>query len=255
MRTALQILLHGAAILFLTLLSQLGGLAWVLALPFRRRRVVFFAGFAAIYAALSVTAAWVAPTFGRVPMACGAEGPLRIASPVYCLLNRHYGTPELAAVLNDLSRDMTRRHPDATVQLLDANFPFFDGFPLLPHLSHADGRKADVALFYLDPDGAPGPALRSPLGYFAFEDGPTDCPPRRLTLRWDLAWLQPLWRDLSLDRVRTRDLLALLAADERVGRIFVEPHLRATLDIDRPTFGFQGCRAARHDDHIHLQLK
>lgn len=49
-------------------------------------------------------------------------------------------------------------------------------------------------------------------------------------------------------------MLNWLAADPRVGRIFVEPHLRESLGLASEKFGFQGCRAARHDDHVHFQL-
>jgi hypothetical protein len=27
------------------------------------------------------------------------------------------------------------------------------------------------------------------------------------------------------------------------------------LGVSSPLLGFQGCRAARHDDHIHIQIK
>jgi len=55
--------------------------------------------------------------------------------------------------------------------VLDANFPFFDGFPILPHLSHNDGNKIDIAFYYGDP--SIGQYLRgkakSPIGYWGFE--------------------------------------------------------------------------------------
>jgi hypothetical protein len=39
-----------------------------------------------------------------------------------------------------------------------------------------------------------------------------------------------------------------------VAKIFVEPPLAAQLGLSDPKIRFQGCRAARHDDHIHIQL-
>jgi hypothetical protein len=48
---------HAALILALTVLTQLGGLAWGLALAFRRRLLVFVQA----YAALGIGAVWVAP--------------------------------------------------------------------------------------------------------------------------------------------------------------------------------------------------
>ncbi|MDG1408954.1 MAG: hypothetical protein P8Q50_14385 [Octadecabacter sp.] len=43
-------------------------------------------------------------------------------------------------------------------------------------------------------------------------------------------------------------------SDQRVGKIFIEPHLAQTLGLNDPKVRFQGCRAARHDDQIHIQL-
>lgn len=62
------------------------------------------------------------------------------------------------------------------------------------------------------------------------------------------------WRDHALDLPRNRAVLEVLAGDPRVGKIFVEPHLVQTLGVSHPSIRFQGCRAARHDDHIHFQL-
>ena len=133
--------------------------------------------FVVIYLGLAVAAMWVAPAFGRVAISCFQCGPLQVQSEVYCDLNRTYVTPEMRDVLEDAADAMPRDYPGTVTMLLDANFPFFDGFPLLPHLSHDDGEKADLAFYYTD-DGqyVPGDA-RAPLGYFAFKDGPTTCRP------------------------------------------------------------------------------
>ena len=40
------------------------------------------------------------------------------------------------------------------------------------------------------------------------------------------------------------------------GKILLEPHLAHRLGVEgRPNIRFQGCRAARHDDHIHVQIR
>ncbi|MGL5011317.1 MAG: hypothetical protein ACRC6I_15670, partial [Paracoccaceae bacterium] len=75
-----------------------------------------------------------------------------------------------------------------------------------------------------------------------------------LTLRWSLAWLQPLWPDRPLDVPRTAALVTQLTQDSRVAKIFVEPPLATRLSLAHPKIRFQGCRAARHDDHLHIQL-
>lgn len=242
---------HLSAVLFLTVLTQIGGLAWLVAVFFRRKLIAFLV----TYTVFSIAAVWVAPNFGRVALSCFDNGVLQVQSWMYCALNRNYVAPELREVLIDTAVKMDSEYPGATTLVLDANFPFLNGFPLLPHLSHDDGDKVDLAFFYEDETGYLPGATRSPIGYFAFEQGPSDCKPKWLTLRWDLEILQPLWSEKSLDKARNGAVLKILASDVRVGKILVEPHIVRSLGVAHPNIRFQGCRAARHDDHIHFQLR
>ncbi|MEX0284466.1 MAG: hypothetical protein AB3N23_07625 [Paracoccaceae bacterium] len=157
---------------------------------------------------------------------------------MYCALNRTYVTPELAEVLEDTAETMAQRYPGTITQVLDAGFPFLDGFPLLPHLSHDDGEKVDLA-FYYDIDGqyAPGRA-RSPIGYFAFEQGATQCGDTWPSLRWDMDVLQPLWPDRALNQDRMRAILQITTADPRIGKVFIEPHLARSLGVSHPKIRF-----------------
>jgi len=151
---------------------------------------------------------------------------------LYCAMNRHYVTPEMNAALKKFASDINEVHPGTQTRVLDASFPFFDGFPLIPHLSHDDGQKVDLAFYYTDDSGAYLPGkVRSPIGYFAFQDGPSDCPDRRLTLRWDMAWLQGFWPDLGLDEARMRTALQLLGRDKWIKKVLIEPHLQERLGI------------------------
>ncbi|MEO1240177.1 MAG: hypothetical protein AAFW64_11180 [Pseudomonadota bacterium] len=197
---------------------------------------------------------YVAPSFGRVALSCTQDGPLQVQSWMYCALNRTYVTPDLRALLVDVARQMDAEFPGTATLVLDASFPFFDGFPLLPHLSHDDGKKVDLAFYYADETGYLPGRTRSPIGYFAFEPGPSACVSSWPTLRWDFDALQPLWRDYTLEPARNAALLRLLSNDPRASRIFVEPHVAQSLGTAHPKIRFQGCRAARHDDHIHIDL-
>lgn len=246
----IRLIANTLIIVLLTILTQIGGLAWLASRAFKRS----FLAFLALYFCLSIATIWIAPVFGRVPLSCGSGGPVQMQSTLYCVLNRHYVVPELKTTLSDLATDMNAQFDGTVTLVLDANFPFWTGFPLLPHLSHDDGRKADIAFYYGSEAGYQPNATKSPIGYFAFEDGPTDCPAASPTLRWDMAWLQPLWRDLQVDHVRTAAALLWLSRDARVEKVFIEPHLRRTLGATHPKVRFQGCRAARHDDHIHFQI-
>ena len=89
---------------------------------------------------------------------------------------------------------------------------------------------------------------------FAFEKGPTNCPENLLSLRWDLNILQPFWHSYKLDEIRMKSALQILTEDKRVEKLFIEPHLKTRLGVESPKIRFQGCRAARHNDHIHFQL-
>lgn len=246
----LKALAHIVIVVALTVLTQLGGVAWLIGLCFKRSTLAALLA----YVALSSGTLWLAPTLGRTPLPCLSGDALRMQSPLFCALNRQYVTPELKGVLTDYAAHMQRSFPGTQTRILDANFPYFTGFPLLPHLSHHDGRKVDLAFYYADDTGYLPAKARSPIGYFAFEQGPTDCPKVALTLRWDMGWVQPLWPDLRVEPARMRAALGWLARDARVGKLFIEPHLKARFDAQSPKIRFQGCRAARHDDHIHIQL-
>lgn len=125
---------------------------------------------------------------------------------------------------------------------------------LVPHLSHDDGEEADLAFYYTDDTGYLAEVTRSFIGYFAFEQGPTNCPEVWPALRWHFEAIQPLWLRYNLDIARNTLLFETQASDGRVGKIFVEPHLIEALGLSEEKVRFQGCRVARYDDHLHFQL-
>ncbi|MGG7581802.1 hypothetical protein [Rhizobium sp. Nf11,1] len=269
----LRFILHALIVIILTLLTQIGGLTYLTTLAVARalrlrRLAANLALFLLLYAGGTFVAHLTAPAFGRVPLSCFAStaDPLVIRSPIYCTLNRNYVTPELRDLAGALAAHMDKQFPGTVTVALDANFPFVDGFPLLPHLSHADGKKLDFAYYYKDADGAfLNGATRSPIGYFAFEEpAPADelpCAGRHdwLTTRWDFDALQPLFPVYRIEEQRTAAAIAWLTTEgvARFGlqKIFIEPHLKNALRITDAHVRFQGCRAARHDDHIHVQIE
>lgn len=245
---------HGLVVLLLTGLTQLGGIAWLMALAFRRGRLAFLGAFALAYLLLFGSAQLAAPYFGRVPLPCEGQ-VLRMHSAFYCLTMRNFVTPVLADVADQAAKRVAAEFPGTVTLALDGNFPFLSGFPLPPHLSHDDGEKLDFAFYYGDAKGYAIGKTASPLGYFAFENrGPDQCPPAFPTLRWDMGWFQPFLSDLTLEPDRTAALIRALQADARVAKIFVEPPLAKDLGLSEAKLRFQGCRAARHDDHVHMQL-
>jgi hypothetical protein len=257
----------------LTVLTQIGGIAYLLSLFATsatnvRHAVARFSVFILFYAAATASATVLAPVFGRVPISClaGEADTLLVKSTVFCVLNRNYVTPSMFDLVSTLADDVNRNFPGTTTVVLDGNFPFWNGFPLLPHLSHADGRKLDIAFYYRDLSGGfINQATRSPIGYFAFEQPSSGdeqpCRGRRdvLTTRWNFDWLQPFFPAYRIEDKRTAFSLQWLSTKgvERFGleKVFIEPHLKSALGAKSSVIRFQGCRAARHDDHIHIQIR
>ncbi len=243
---------HALVVVALTVLTQLGGLVWIASRWARRPLLIFVLAYAGLLGAVQV----VAPMAGRVALPCFGA-PLRAQSVAYCVLMRNFVTPDLAQVAMDAAVRVDEAFPGTVTLALDGGFPFFDGVPLLPHLSHDDGEKLDLAFHYAGADGGYLPGqTRSPLGYFAFAalDAPEDCPPVALTLRWRMSWMQPWFAAMEVEKLRTTSLVRALLADPRVGKVFVEPPLAEAWGLSDAKLRFQGCRAARHDDHIHVQL-
>jgi hypothetical protein len=258
----------------LTALTQIGGLALLIGLaigrfpavrhspPWLRRTAVALAALAIYAVATAFLVPPLAKAMGRVQLPCGtSEGPVVAATWLTCALNRGYVRPEALALMTALGEAAGQRFPGSRLTTLEANFPFIDGFPLPPHLSHRDGRKVDLAYFYRTVDGDAAIAHGSPswLGYFIYEQpvagAPQPCAGRWTPLRWDFDWLQPRPPTWRLDEERTAWLVIWLKDNPRISRLFIEPHLAQRMNVAGGKVRFQGCRAARHDDHIHVELR
>lgn len=261
----LKLLFHACVLVTLTLLTQIGGVAYLAALGVThgqrprlartwQRAAALCALTIAIYAVLTIAIVPpLAERLGRTRLPCNASPFLG------CALNRTYARPAVADVMAGLNAEMARTYPGSGITILDTGFPFFDGFPLIPHLSHKDGRKVDLAFFYRDaateqpvPSGAP-----SPIGYFRFERLPAGLRPtcRSSPLRWDFAWFQPARAAWQLDEQRTRAMILWLKKRTEVTKILLEPHLADRLGVAGGKVRFQGCFAARHDDHFHVEIR
>lgn len=260
----LRILFHLSVFALLTVLTQIGGVAYLLALIVRRGVLGRIGAFLCLYILASIAAITVAPLFGREALPCYGNETLAPRTLLTCAFNRQYGTPELTLLTRNLARDVASKHPGTVTLYLDASFPFVDGFPLIPHLSHDDGKTLDLA-FYYESDGVYRPGeTPSPLGYWGFlephADDPETCrDTNRFTLRWDMAWFQHVVRDdLTMETQRTATMLRWLSDEAVKGgleKILLEPHLRRRFALPPQVVRFQGCRAARHDDHVHIQMR
>jgi len=262
--------------IFLTIITQVGGLIYLLSrftYPFINRKTqhalfrftlkVF--SFLSLYTILTFTLVPVlAKSFGRVPLPITSTHHLRPLNIITCLLNRNYVRPELRDVAFDVSGQMASKYPNTVVNYLDANFPFINGFPLIPHLSHNDGKKLDLSFCYIDAvTHKETNACPSFIGY-----GICEAPKPNEENMPEVCAGQGYWRYSFLtkvvfqenkniflfDSIRTKKLVMLFASQKNIGKVFIEPHLKTRLNLNSDKIKFHGCRAVRHDDHIHVQI-
>ncbi|OQP65258.1 hypothetical protein A3860_16440 [Niastella vici] len=207
----------------------------------------------------------LAKPFGRVQLPVTATNNLRPLTFMTCLLNRNYVRKDLRNVAYSVASEMNKKYPGTVINYLDANFPFVNGFPLFPHLSHNDGKKMDLAFCYKDKQSLQETnATPSPIGYGICEE-PTAAEKNTTDFcvqqgYWQYSLLKSLMpqgrkKDFVFYPEKTRSLVELFAHDNRIGKIFIEPHLKLRLQLTSDKIRFHGCQAVRHDDHIHVQLK
>jgi hypothetical protein len=205
--------------------------------------------------------------FDRVPMPMfSSEGiPIKPRTILTCLTNRHYVKLELRTEIFRIAQSFSKKHPKAEILYLDANFPFLNGFPLLPHLSHDDGEKLDLSFFYKDPKTDESiNSSPSWIGYGSFEEpkkGETNQPgvcQKRGFWQYDITKYLTFQRGkpaLEFDESKTADLIKSCSSSSSIKKIFIEPHLKSRLGLGGyDKVRYHGCHAVRHDDHIHIQL-
>ena len=178
------------------------------------------------------------------------------------LLNRNYVKPELNNLLSFTEQNL--KGTNIEIHYLDANFPFINKFPLLPHLSHNDGKKIDISLIYETKDGKLSNKQKSNSGYGVFE-GPKINETNQIKVCKDKGYFQydfpkyltlgEINTDLVFSKKGTKKLILSILKHKSLGKIFIEPHLKNRLHLKSNRVRYHGCGAVRHDDHIHIQLK
>jgi hypothetical protein len=264
-----KLIIHFSVIVLLTLLTQIGGLLYLMVLLIAKRFVLSRVKFIGLLSVIYLVATFlivplVAPIFGRT--ALPLRGELRPLNVITNLLNRHYVRPLLKEQLTEVADQMNAKYPGTFTNYLDANFPFISGFPLLPHLSHNDGRKVDLAFYYLDAaTGEQVDAAPSLIGYGIYDnpkgnefDYSSKCSTQGFWQYGFLGYLVPHWseHDYVVDQERTQVLVQLLVKHQYTAKVFIEPHLKKRWGLSGlDKIRFHGCQAVRHDDHIHTQIR
>lgn len=261
----------------LSLLTQVGGLIYLMVYPFfsilkkkisgkSRQRLAKGSLFLSVY--LTFTFFIIPPIakhFGRVPIPYFHE-QLKPLNYLTCVLNRHYVTPTLLNLLSETSEEINAIFPNTTIAYMDVNFPFINGFPLIPHLSHNDGKKVDLTFLYrkMNSQEAVNRRAKSWIGYGGSEkplEGEENMPELcRKKGYWQynlLTQLTPklLPSRLEVDQKRMQSWVRILNNHPKTGKIFIEPYLKNRWELNSyKKIRFHGCHAVRHDDHLHLQL-
>lgn len=256
-------------IVFLTILTQIGGIIWCLnflifyVLKKKIKLRYRILSFSILYLAFTfLVIPFLASQFGRAPLPITKSGNLAPHTYFTVALNRNYTSPKLKSELLDISNQFAQKNPNIKTIYLDANFPFWDGFPLLPHLSHNDGKKVDLSFIYTK-NGIVTNQKPARSGYGYYE------PPRKGEInqpnicakkgKWIYSYPQYLTlgskQDLTFDNLKTNELLQLILQRPNTHKVFIEPHLKQRLKINHKKLRYHGCQSVRHDDHIHYQIK
>ena len=261
-------LLHGIIFLLLTVITQIGGIIYLISIVLikstaHKKLIKRLGVFIALYLiATFLIVPNVAPIFGREKIK--ETEFLKAHSIFYKLANRNYVRPELNKTLAQIASEFEKQHSGIKMVYLDANFPFIDKFPLLPHLSHNDGKKIDVSLIYENPNGQLTNKKPSVSGYGVYESPKPKEYNQTTVCKKEGYWQYDFPKYLTLGRINkdiqfsengTRNLVDLILKQHTIGKMFIEPHLKTRLHLVNKKIRFHGCQAVRHDDHIHFQLR
>lgn len=263
----MKIALNIVIFLLLTILTQIGGIVYICSLFLvrkkqNRRRLKRILLFAIIYSlATFFIVPYIAPVFGRQKI----DNNHRISYHNFftVLSNRNYVSSTTHEVLTDASLRLQKVDPKLKLIYLDANFPFFDGFPLLPHLSHNDGKKIDLAFIYKDENGNTTNNKPSFSGYGVFEESKSGEVNQTEICKRAGSWQYDFPKHLSfgtnkkfqLDNESTKKMIQFIVNHPNVNKIFLEPYLKRRWNLSSSKIRFHGCHSVRHDDHIHVEIR
>lgn len=265
MKIFLKIIIRFLFFCFLTAVTQIGGIVYLLSLlisnkwnkKLKFKTSIIFIGLFLLSTLIIIPL--IAPFFGREKVKHSEK--IKPINYMIVLLNRNYVRPKLNDLLSNTAKKLNGTN--ITIHYLDANFPFINKFPLLPHLSHNEGKKIDISLVYETQNGIITNKQKSVSGYGVFEapksneyDQINKC------LKENILYDFPKYltfgkinKDLVFSEIGTKELIRNILKNRNVGKIFMEPHLKNRLNFKNKKIRFHGCGAVRHDDHIHVELK
>jgi hypothetical protein len=272
----LRFFLYLSAFLVLTTISQIGGIIVglhlltykILSRKIRNHnlhRTLFASTFLLFYLGCVI---WIIPvlanSFGRESLPWKSEY-IQASNISTILLFRNYATSGSTEILNTITKQARSTSHNQTLKLvyLDACFPFIDGFPLVPHLSHSDGKKIDLGFLYYAEGAYQVGKLPNIIGYGMYEepiDGEFDQPEICLNEGyWQYSALALFTgrrrANMCTDNNLNHHLGSAICQHPKITRVFLEPHLVRRWNINSPKLRYHGCHAVRHDDHFHIEIK
>jgi len=250
----------------LTIVTQIGGVIYLVSLlifikwdkDFRFKKLILFLGLYTI--ATFLITPFIAPIFGREKIK--HTNKIKPTNYMTVFLNRNYVKSDLNKLLQNTENQL--HNTAIEIRYLDASFPFIDRFPLLPHLSHQDGKKIDISLIYETKEGEITNKQKSISGYGVFakpklsEHNQINTCLKKGYFFYDYPKYMTFGeinKNLIFSEKGTKKLLKRLLKNNELGKMFIEPHLKQRLRLTNNKVRYHGCRAVRHDDHIHVQLK
>ena len=266
MKILLKIIIRFIVFCLLTALTQIGGIVYLLSLIISKKwnknlkfkTLIIFISFYLFSTLLIVPL--ISPIFGREKVKHSEK--IKPTNYMTVLLNRNYVKPKLNELLSKTEKKLNGTNIE--IHYLDANFPFINKFPLLPHLSHNDGKKIDLSLVYETENGIITNKQKSISGYGLFES-PKITEHNQIEkclkngyFQYDFPkylTLGKINRQLVFSEKGTKKLIENILKSKDLGKLFIEPHLKSRMNLKNNRIRYHGCRAVRHDDHIHIQLK
>jgi len=262
----MKFILHIVLIVLLTITTQIGGVIYLLFLIISykvkiEKRIYKFLAFTFMYllGTFIITPA-LAPIWGREKVTNNKFVQNQFFLTTLC--NRNYVKPQLNKSLQSIGKQLQNKYPNIQLVYLDANFPFINKFPLLPHLSHSDGKKIDLSFIYTYKEKISNkkPATS---GYGIFEK-PKKSEYNQTTIckqkgYWQYDFPKYLTfgsnhTNLKFSLTATKHLLKIILKEPITQKVFIEPHLKSRMNLKNSKIRFHGCQAVRHDDHIHFQI-
>jgi len=175
------------------------------------------------------------------------ETPYMVMVPAHSNSRVRWATSDLLSVLSRASRLVSRKFPGSVMEIGELSTR--EGGPITSHLSHQNGRDADIGFYIVDLDGEP---VRAPK--FVRFDGSgasRDDPTLRFDEKRNWAFVRAVLEDTRSD----------------VRQIFIYAPLRARLLAYAAQIGaprqirakaaaamMQPVNALPHDDHFHIRI-